>query len=151
MPTAKNLKASAAKASKGKKNSPVKPHAAAKPVAIASEAPKKKVKALFKGDEKLGTYLRKILVQVHPRVSISRDAMDAINSLALDIYRKLATSAADLSRKGKLGKNGMQPALTARDVQTAVKLSLPGELSAHAVSAGAEAVTKYKLSRVVSK
>ena len=141
MPTAKNLKASAAKASKGKKISPVKPQVAARPAAIASEMPKKKVKALFKGDEKLGTYLRKILIQVHPTMSISRDAMDTVNSLALDMYRKLSSSAAELSRKGKT------QSLTARDVQTAVKLSLPGELSAHAVSAGAEAVTKFKLSR----
>ena len=37
--------------------------------------------------------------------------------------------------------------LTAREVQTAARLLLPGELSKHAISEGTKAITKYSSSR----
>lgn len=37
----------------------------------------------------------------------------------------------------------VQPTLTSREVQTAVRLILPGELAKHAVSEGTKAVTKF--------
>ena len=97
MPTAKNVKPSAAKASKGKQSSQAIPKARGRPAGVVG--PKKKT--LFQGDEKLGIYLRKILIQVHPEIGISKDAMSTINSLVLDIYRKIGSSAAEVSRKGK--------------------------------------------------
>ena len=46
-------------------------------------------------------------------------------------------SAAQLARVNK------KPTLTSREIQTAVRLVLPGELAKHAVSEGTKAVTKY--------
>ena len=36
-----------------------------------------------------------------------------------------------------------KPTITSREIQTAVRLVLPGELSKHAVSEGTKAVTKF--------
>ena len=36
-----------------------------------------------------------------------------------------------------------QPTVTSREIQTAVRLILPGELAKHAVSEGTKAVTKF--------
>ena len=60
-----------------------------------------------------------------------------MNHMILDVYRKLSREAAQLSQK-----SGNQT-LSARDVQSAAKILFPGEISKHAVSMGAEAVTKY--------
>ncbi len=38
---------------------------------------------------------------------------------------------------------GVQPTVTSREIQTAVRLILPGELAKHAVSEGTKAVTKF--------
>ncbi len=37
----------------------------------------------------------------------------------------------------------LQPTVTSREIQTAVRLILPGELAKHAVSEGTKAVTKF--------
>ena len=50
---------------------------------------------------------------------------------------KVVTGAAKLSRYSK------KPTITSREIQTAVRLVLPGELAKHAVSEGAKAVTKF--------
>ena len=43
----------------------------------------------------------------------------------------------------QLAKYTKKPTMTSREVQTAVRLILPGELAKHAVSEGTKAVTKY--------
>ncbi len=48
-----------------------------------------------------------------------------------------ATEASKLSRYNK------KPTVTSREIQTAVRLVLPGELAKHAVSEGTKAVTKF--------
>ena len=52
-------------------------------------------------------------------------------------FEKIASQAAQLSRVNK------KPTLTSREIQTAVRLVLPGELAKHAVSEGTKAVTKF--------
>ena len=54
-----------------------------------------------------------------------------------DMFDKIATEAAKLARYGK------KPTMTSREIQTAVRLVLPGELAKHAVSEGTKAVTKF--------
>ena len=56
---------------------------------------------------------------------------------AADIFEKIATESAKLSRYNK------KPTVTSREIQTAVRLVLPGELAKHAVSEGTKAVTKF--------
>ena len=60
-----------------------------------------------------------------------------MNSFVNDTFDRLANEAVRLARYAK------KQTLTSREVQTAVRLLLPGELSKHAVSEGTKAVTKY--------
>jgi hypothetical protein len=77
------------------------------------------------------------LMQVHPDTGISSKAMGIMNSFINDIFEKLAQEAARLARYNK------KPTITSREIQTAVRLILPGELAKHAVSEGTKAVTKF--------
>ena len=76
-------------------------------------------------------------LQVHPDTGISSKAMGIMNSFINDIFEKLAQEAARLARYNK------KPTITSREIQTAVRLILPGELAKHAVSEGTKAVTKF--------
>ena len=76
-------------------------------------------------------------LQVHPDTGISSRAISILNSFITDIFEKIATETAQLARYNK------KPTVTSREIQTAVRLILPGELAKHAVSEGTKAVTKF--------
>ena len=78
-----------------------------------------------------------VLKQVHPDTGISSKAMSILNSFIADIFEKIAVETASLARYNK------KPTVTSREIQTAVRLILPGELAKHAVSEGTKAVTKF--------
>jgi len=94
----------------------------------AKKSSKKKV-------ETYKIYIYKVLKQVHPDTGISSKAMGIMNSFINDIFEKIATEAAKLARYNK------KPTVTSREIQTSVRLILPGELAKHAVSEGTKAVT----------
>ena len=106
-----------------------------RPAAKKGEKAKKKRKS-----ETYSTYIYKVLKQVHPDIGISSKSMSVMNSMSNDIFQKLAAEASKLARYGK------RLSITSRDIQTAVRLILPGELAKHAVSEGTKAVTKYTTS-----
>ena len=56
---------------------------------------------------------------------------------------KLLGSVAIAGEAGKLVRYNKKGTLSSREIQTAVRLILPGELAKHAVSEGTKAVTKY--------
>merc|ERR1712096_307487 len=89
-----------------------------------------------KRTETYNIYIYKVLKQVHPDTGISKKAMSILNSFVNDAFDRVATEA------GKLRKYNTKRTLTAREIQTAVRLALPGELAKHAVSEGTKAVTK---------
>ena len=68
---------------------------------------------------------------------ISKKAMSIMNSFVNDTFEKIVTEA------GKLARYNKKATLSSREVQTAVRLVLPGELAKHAVSEGTKAVTKF--------
>merc|ERR1740138_1006357 len=82
-------------------------------------------------------YIYKVLKQIHPECGISKRGMNIMNSFMNDIFERMATEATRLLRTTK------KRTLTYREVETSVRLMLPGELSKHAVSEGTKAVTKY--------
>ena len=100
---------------------------------------KKPKKEGAKGRKKKRTesYSIYIYKQVHPDTGISTKGMSIMNSFISDIFDKIANEAGKLVRYNKKGT------LTSREIQTAVRLALPGELAKHAVSEGTKAVTKY--------
>uniref|UniRef100_A0A453MVF1 Histone H2B n=1 Tax=Aegilops tauschii subsp. strangulata TaxID=200361 RepID=A0A453MVF1_AEGTS len=98
---------------------------------------KKGKKKAKKSVETYKIYIFKVLKQVHPDIGISSKAMSIMNSFINDIFEKLAGESAKLARYNK------KPTITSREIQTSVRLVLPGELAKHAVSEGTKAVTKF--------
>ncbi|NXB84593.1 H2B2E protein, partial [Vidua chalybeata] len=86
-------------------------------------------------------YVYKVLKQVHPDTGISSKAMGIMNSFVNDIFERIAGEASRLAHYNK------RSTITSREIQTAVRLLLPGELAKHAVSEGTKAVTKYTSSK----
>ncbi|CDR97642.1 Histone H2B [Babesia sp. Xinjiang] len=90
--------------------------------------------------ESFSLYIYKVLKQVHPETGVSKKSMSIMNSFINDIFDRMALEATRLIRYNK------KSTLSSREIQTAVRLLLPGELSKHAVSEGTKAVTKYTTS-----
>ena len=101
-------------------------------------SPKKSKKPDF---GKWKSFVYKVLKQVHPEIGISSKAMNIMESFCNDLFERLAAEAAKLARYSK------QSTILSRDIQTAVRLIIPGELAKHAVSEGTKAVTKYNANR----
>ncbi|KAH6772716.1 Histone superfamily protein [Perilla frutescens var. hirtella] len=114
-----------------------KPKAGKKLPKDAGAGGDKKKKRPKKSVETYKIYIFKVLKQVHPDIGISSKAMGIMNSFINDIFEKLAQESSKLARYNK------KPTITSREIQTAVRLVLPGELAKHAVSEGTKAVTKF--------
>ena len=98
--------------------------------------------------ETYSTYIYKVLKQVHPDTGISNkvclssvnassphadvavQAMLILNSFVNDIFERIATEASKLAQYNK------KSTISSREIQTSVRLILPGELSKHAISEG---------------
>ena len=119
-------------ASKGSKK------AASKAKAQRAAGGKKKHR---KRRESYSIYIYKVLKQVHPDTGISSKAMSIMNSFVNDIFERIAGESSRLAHYNK------RSTITSREIQTAVRLLLPGELAKHAVSEGTKAVTKYTSSK----
>ena len=87
--------------------------------------------------ETFSVYIYKVLKQVHNDTGVSKKSMAIMNSFINDIFEKIALEASKLVRYNK------KHTLSAREVQSAVKLLLPGELAKHAIIEGAKAVNKF--------
>ena len=86
--------------------------------------------------ESFAVYIYRVLKQVHPETGISKKSMSIMNSFINDIFERIAGESSRLVRYSK------RHTLSSREVQTAVRLLLPGELARHAVAEGTKAVTK---------
>ena len=102
---------------------------------------KKGQKSHKKRKESYAIYIYKVLKQVHPDTGVSSKAMSIMNSFVNDIFERIAAEASRLAHYNK------RSTITSREIQTAVRLLLPGELAKHAVSEGTKAVTKYTSSK----
>jgi len=86
------------------------------------------------------TYIYKVLKQVHPDTGISQKSMQIMNDYIYDILIRVGKEAQVLCELFN------KKTLTSREIQTAIRLCLPGELCKHAVSEGTKAVTKFNSS-----
>ncbi|KAG5186377.1 histone-fold-containing protein [Tribonema minus] len=84
-----------------------------------------------------GLYIYKVLKQVHPDTGASKRSMSIMNSFAGDVFERIASEA------GRIARYTNKQTLSSHEVQTAVRLILPGELAKHSVSEGTKAITKY--------
>ncbi|XP_032310877.1 uncharacterized protein LOC123258347 [Drosophila ananassae] len=83
-----------------------------------------------KRKESYAIYIYKVLKQVHPDTGISSKAMSIMNSFVNDIFERIAAEASRLAHYNK------RSTITSREIQTAVRLLLPGELAKHAKMTG---------------
>ncbi|GFU95892.1 histone H2B [Trichonephila clavipes] len=123
-----------------------RPQASGKAVKKAGKAQKAvragdKKKRKKRRKESFAIYIYKVLKQVHPDTGISSKAMSIMNSFVNDIFERIAAESSRLAHYNK------RSTITSREIQTAVRLLLPGELAKHAVSEGTKAVTKYTSSK----
>merc|ERR1712226_1299207 len=98
-------------------------------------------KSTKKRKESYAIYIYKVLKQVRPDTGVSSKAMSIMNSFVNDLFERIAAEASKLAHYNK------RSTITSREIQTAVRLLLPGELAKHAVSEGTKAVTKYTSSK----
>jgi histone H2B len=93
----------------------------------SAKAPKKATTSTKskKRTETYSSYIYKVLKQVHPDTGISKKGMSIMNSFINDIFERIATEA------GKLATYNKKATLSSREIQTAVRLMLPGELAKH--------------------
>ena len=89
-----------------------------------------------KRHETFSVYIYKVLKQVHQETGISKRSMSIMNSFVNDIFERISLEASKLVRYNK------KHTLSAREIQSSVKLLLPGELAKHAIIEGAKAVNK---------
>lgn len=82
-------------------------------------------------------YVYKVLKNIHPDIGMSKKAMSVMNSFVSDIFDRIASEASKLVRY-----HGKQT-LSSNDIQSAVKLILPGDLAEHAIAEGTRSLAKY--------
>lgn len=119
------------------------------PPKTSGKAEKKSQKMTTKVDKKrkkkrkesYGIYIYKVLKQVYPDIGVSSKAMNIMNTFINDIFERISAEASNLAHYNK------RSTITAREIQSAVRFILPGELSKHAISEGTKAITKYTSSK----
>ena len=80
------------------------------------------------------THIYRVLKSIHPELSISKKALQIVNSIIFDIYDKIMKEVSILIKLNN------PKTLYSREIQTAVRLLFGGELARHAVSEGVHAV-----------
>ena len=115
--------------------------AATKKPATGAKRGRKPGQKVKKAKQSFKIYVYKVLKQVHPDTGISSKAMSIMNSFVNDLFERVAAEASRLAHYNK------RSTITSREIQTSVRLLLPGELAKHAVSEGTKAVTKYTSSK----
>ncbi|OJA08164.1 hypothetical protein AZE42_03591 [Rhizopogon vesiculosus] len=137
------------KASKAPVSTTGKPKAAKKTTSKDdTEGTTKKRKKARK--ETYSSYIYKVLRQVHPDTGISNKAMGVLNSFVNDLFERIA-SESSIGRfvppfNSELAAYNKKSTISSREIQTAVRLILPGELAKHAISEGTKSVTKFSAS-----
>ncbi len=92
-------------------------------------------------DANFEIYIRRVLKQIHPDTGISGSALACLNNLIEITVQKIMVGINRiLLATGKKTVND-------RDIQDAVRLTVPGELCLHSVSEGTKAVFKYNDSK----
>ena len=87
-----------------------------------------------KRKETFSTYIYKVLKQVHQDTGISKNSMSVMNSFIYDLFERIALEASNLVRIEK------KHTLSAREIDSSIKLLLPGELAKHAIIEGKKAL-----------
>lgn len=90
--------------------------------------------------------IHRVLKQVHTdNTNITEAAVRSLNLLGHNLADRICQSASKLALKANM------KTISSREIQTAVKLVLPGALAKHAITHGMKAITKYASSTTGTK
>ncbi|XP_004415994.1 PREDICTED: late histone H2B.L4-like [Odobenus rosmarus divergens] len=87
--------------------------------------------------DSFATYFARVLKHVHEGLSLSQEAVSVMDSFVKDIFERIAEEASRLASFTK------RSTITTREIQTAVRLLLPGEIGKHAMSEAMKAVIRF--------
>ena len=80
------------------------------------------------------TYIFRVLKEAAPEMGISQKAMHAMNTMCSDKFDQI------MAEGRMLVINGKKSTLSSKDVETACKLTIPGELGKGAITQGRQAL-----------
>ncbi|XP_052027849.1 histone H2B type 1-B-like [Apodemus sylvaticus] len=83
------------------------------------------------------SYFPKVLRNIHAGLSLSQRSVSILDSFVKDMFERIASEASFLARQNR------SPTINSREIQTAVRLLLPGELCRRAVAEGTMAMVRY--------
>ncbi|XP_041988029.1 late histone H2B.L4-like [Aricia agestis] len=111
------------------------------------EKPISKVKKMKKRNyQSFSIYIFKLLRSItKDAFGISRHSMLIMNNFVNDMLEKIAAEA------GTLVAHGKKTTLSSREIQTAVRLLIPGELATHANVEALKAISLYHKSHEIEK
>ena len=104
-----------------------------KPKKTGDEEKKTQLKKNF---DSYALYTSRVLKSVFPEIGITLPSINIMDSFVRDIFERIANEAASLAR------NYNKTTITTKEIETATKLILKGDLNKHAVSEGQSAVKR---------
>ncbi|XP_020733603.1 histone H2B 1/2 [Odocoileus virginianus] len=87
------------------------------------------------------TYFPRVLRQVHTGLSLSHETLNIMDSFVKDMFERIAEEAGRLTRSCK------RCTIMSEDIQTAVRLLLPGEIGKYAMYEATKSVIRYNSRR----
>ncbi|XP_055249486.1 late histone H2B.L4-like [Moschus berezovskii] len=91
--------------------------------------------------DSFATYFPRVLKGIHPGLRLSRQAVNVLDSFVKDMFEQIAEEA------GCLARSTRRCTIMNNDIQTAVRLLLPGELGKYAISEATKSVIRYNTRR----
>ncbi|XP_012499948.1 PREDICTED: late histone H2B.L4-like [Propithecus coquereli] len=104
---------------------------------LKKKQPRRRGRRSSRSGDSFAAYFPRVLKQVHDGLSLSQEAVNVMDSFVHDIFERIAEEA------GRLARYTKRKTITCREIQTAVRLTLPGEIGRHAVSEANKAVLRY--------
>ena len=81
-------------------------------------------------------YISRVLKSVFPEIGITLPSISIMDSFVKDIFERIASEAQNLAR------NYGKTTISVKEIETATKLILKGDLNKHAVSEGQSAIKR---------
>ncbi|KAF6764444.1 histone-fold-containing protein [Ephemerocybe angulata] len=76
----------------------------------------------------------KVLEEIHPTLTLSRDSTSALDDFLEIVFHRIAATASELA------STSAKTTISANEIQTAVRVLFPATLAEHAISEGTKAV-----------
>ncbi|XP_048191293.1 late histone H2B.L4-like [Perognathus longimembris pacificus] len=87
--------------------------------------------------ESFAQYFPLLLNKIHPGLKLSQETMHIMDSFVKDMFARIATEASSLAHSTN------RSTISARDIQAAVRLLLPENLSKNAVNQATRALLRF--------